>query len=109
MRIKSKRLITLSFFAAAPLVLLVWLGRDHHREQPARDPGPLPVLDTDAEQLPSRDASSTRQVTRSPAPSSAPRFLRPIREPAAIWCLHRIIVRSPMDVWGKYSELFGSG
>ena len=47
MRIKSKRLITHSFFVAGLLVLLVWLDRDQDGEPPVRDPGFPTTLDTE--------------------------------------------------------------
>lgn len=53
MRIKSERLITLSLFVAALLVLVVWLGWEQIGEPPARDPGPPPVPDTDPRPDPS--------------------------------------------------------
>ena len=46
MRIKSKRLVTLSFFATVLLVLLMWLGRDESGNAPSQDTGPPPLLDT---------------------------------------------------------------
>ena len=52
MKIKSIRLVTLSFFVVVLLVLVVSVGRDQNVETPARDPSPSPVPDANPQTMP---------------------------------------------------------